>query len=115
MNKNKSGRKFGRKRNPRRALLKNLASSLILKEKIITTEAKAKTLRMFIEPLVTRAKNDNVFNRRFLARRLGREVVRRIFSVLAPRYGGRYGGYLRITKRISRKTDDSKTAAIEFI
>lgn len=111
----KIGRKFGRKRDQRRALLRALARSLIDKEKIKTTEAKAKELRPFIEKFITRAKIDNFSNRRLLISRIGEESAKKIFEKIAPKYKERKGGYTRIIKLPHRKGDASKMAIIEFI
>ena len=110
-------RKFGRTRNQRNALLKSLALNLILKEKIKTTEPKAKELRPFIEKLVTHAKVDSVAHRRVVASRLyNRErEVQKLFTKIATRYADKRGGYTRITKLPVRKSDSAKMATIEFI
>jgi large subunit ribosomal protein L17 len=100
MRHNNKGRAFNRPDNQRAALVRSLARSLILEERISTTEAKAKELRPFIEKLVTRSKADTVANRRLVASRLGSpEAVKKLFATLAPRYEGRAGGYTRIVKR----------------
>jgi len=88
----KKGRKFGRERDQRRALLKSLAYNLISKEKIKTTEAKAKELRPFIEKMISRAKTDNLANRRFLIARIGQQAAKKLFSQIAPKYKERSGG-----------------------
>lgn len=115
MNKNKSGRKFGRKRDQRKALLRSLARALILYEKIVTTEAKAKELRMYIEPMITKSKADSLTSRRHLARCFGDDVLKKLFSDIGPRYRERKGGYTRIVKRAPRKIDSAKMAVIEFV
>lgn len=108
--------KLGRKTGPRRALLKNLANSLILYEKIETTEAKAKVLKPIVEKMITRVKKDNLHNRRDLLRKLPtKNAVKKLFEVLGPRYKERKGGYLRITKLEPRKGDGAKMAVIEFV
>ena len=113
-NKNK---KFGRERNQRQALMRSLASSLILREKIATTEARAKALRPYVEKLVTKAKSDTLANRRHAASVLGNaeRPVRKLFSTIAPRYKERPGGYIPITKIGIRKGDASPRAQIEFV
>ena len=108
-------RKFTKSKDQKKALFRNLASSLILKEKITISEAKAKELRSFVEKALTRAKKDTVANRRLLAKDFSNKVVKKIFQELGPRYKNRAGGYTRITKMGSRKQDAAKMAAIELI
>jgi large subunit ribosomal protein L17 len=110
-------RKFGREKNGRNALMKGLASSLVLHDRILTTEAKAKELRPKVEKLVTKAKNPTLANRRALLSSLynNTEVVNRLIADIAPRYEGRAGGYTRITKIVQRKGDGSPMAVIEFV
>ena len=115
MNKNVSGRKFGRKRDQRKALLKSLAVALILREKIVTTEPKAKELRSFIEPMISRSRIDSVANRRLLAKKLSAEALKKLFAVVAPRYKETHGGYTRIVKALARKTDAAPMAIIELL
>ncbi|MDB5195260.1 MAG: rplQ [Parcubacteria group bacterium] len=111
------GRSFGRDHDQRTALLRGLMKSLIIHERISTTEAKAKELRPLIEKLVTTSRKNTVANRRLVAARLGNddEVVKKLFSAIAPRYMDRAGGYTRITKRQSTATDGRKTAYISFV
>lgn len=111
----KKGKTFGRERNQRAALLKSLARSLIKREKIVTTEAKAKSLRPAIEKIVTRAKQKNLANTRQLADFLDPKSVKRLLEVISPRYQTRSGGYIRIVKMAPRKSDGSPMALIEFI
>jgi large subunit ribosomal protein L17 len=112
----KKGVILGRKVGPRRALLKNLAASLILYEKVRTTEAKAKAVRPYVERLVTIAKQPTLANRRLLVRRLPKEgPAKKLIEVLAPRYQERRGGYLRITKLAMRQGDRARQAVIEFV
>lgn len=115
MKKRVQGRKFGRPRNQRHALMKGLSRALILRERINTTEAKARELRRYIEPVITRAQVDTVANRRHLVRFFDTTVVRKLMSDIGPRYKERKGGYTRITKRIPRKTDSARMAVIELV
>lgn len=109
-------RKFGRERDQRRALMRSLASSLILEEKITTTEAKAKELRPYVEKMVTKGKDNNLATQRLLISKLSRkEAVKKIMDEIAPKYKERNGGYTRITKLGQRMGDASPMAIIEFV
>lgn len=111
----KKGRKFTKSKEQRKALFRNLSSSLILKERITTTESKAKELRSFIEKSITRAKKDTLANKRLLLKDFSNKTVKKLFEELGPRYKDRPGGYTRITKIGYRKNDGAKMAAIELI
>lgn len=111
----KKGRKFSRTKNVRHALLKSLTVSLIDKEKIVTTEAKAKELSKEIEPFVTRAKAGTVFARRLLARRLPPKTVKKLVGEIAPRYTNRAGGYTRRRRVGIRAGDGAQMVQVEFI
>lgn len=107
---------FSRKKAPREALFRNLAAQVILYEKIITTEAKAKAIRPVVEKLISRSKVDNLANRRILISYLPiKNAVKKAFEVLGPRYKERSGGYLRITKLANRQGDGAAIAQIEFV
>ncbi|MDP3996628.1 MAG: 50S ribosomal protein L17 [bacterium] len=109
-------RKFGREEGQRKALLKSLIANLIRDEKITTTEAKAKEMRSFVEKLVTRAKVDSLASRRLLKGRLGTDFsVSRLINEIAPKYKTRAGGYTRIVKLPTRKSDGARMAIIEFV
>jgi large subunit ribosomal protein L17 len=97
--------------------MRGLVKSLILHERISTTEAKAKELRPIVEKLVSAGRKDTVANRRLVASRLGNddEVVKKLFNAIAPRYIDRAGGYTRITKRFVTATDARRTAYISFV
>ena len=110
------GRQFGRKVGPRKALMKSLAKSFILHEKIETTEAKAKELRMFVEKLITRSRVNNLHNYRILISKLGgQNIVDKLVKEIGPRYVDRKGGYTRITKIGERPGDNAKMAIIELV
>lgn len=115
MRKRKRGRKFSRERNQRKALLKGLASSLLLKEKIKTTEAKAKELRGVVEKFITRAKKGDLHSQRLLLKSLSSLVVKKLINDIAPRYKERKGGYTRIIKIGLRVGDKAKMAIIELV
>ncbi len=110
-------RKFGREKNQRNALMISLALNLIIREKIKTTEPKARELRPFIEKLVTRAKKDTLANRRVvLSKTLNRDKeVKKLFEKIAPKYVDINGGYTRVLKLGARKSDGAKMAIIEFV
>ena len=114
----KAGRTFNRDTNARKALFIGLAKNLIEKEQIKTTLPKAKDLRSVVEKLVTRAKVDSVANRRLVASELGNAsaaAVKKLFTVLGPRYAKRPGGYTRVLKAGFRYGDAAPMAIIEFI
>lgn len=97
--------------------MRSLARSLILHERISTTEAKAKELRPFIEKIITRGRIDTVANRRVVAADLGGddEATAKVFKALAPRYATRPGGYTRIVKRAPSATTGRSNAYIAFV
>ncbi|MBI2021125.1 50S ribosomal protein L17 [Candidatus Giovannonibacteria bacterium] len=113
----KKGRKLHRERGQRQALLKSLASSLILKNKIKTTLAKAKEVRPFAEKLVSVSKKNNFGHNAFkeAEKFLPKSIAKKLVKDIAPKYKERKGGYTRITKLLPRKTDSAKMAFIEFI
>ena len=116
MRHNKSGRKLGRKTAHRKALMSNLASALITHKKIKTTAAKAKELRMFIEPLVTKAKKGDVHSRRLVLKKIRHKtIVRELFDNIGPVFSKREGGYTRITKLGFRDNDCAPISIIEFV
>lgn len=99
-----------------RLMLANLAAHLFAAEAITTTETKAKRLRPYAEKLITRAKKGGLHNRRLVQSRLGdRETAAKLFEDIAPRYGERDGGYLRILKLGPRKGDGAPMARIELV
>ncbi len=115
MQKLRKGRKLSRKKEQRKALLKTLANSLILKEKIKTTEAKAKETSRFIEKLISRAKIGDFHSRRILSTIFKKEIVKKLIENIALRYKERKGGYTRIIKLGPRKSDGAKMAIIELV
>ena len=116
MRHNKTTAKLSRKTAPRKAMLANLAMQLILFEAITTTEAKAKELRKYIEPMITKAKKGALGDRRMLIGKLPtKKVVSKLFEVIGPRYTERDGGYTRIIKLNRRVGDNAKMAKIELV
>jgi large subunit ribosomal protein L17 len=111
-----SGRQLNRNSSNRKAMFRNMASSLFRHELIKTTLPKAKELRRVAEPLITIAKSDSVANRRLaFARMRDREMVTKLFNELGPRYQARPGGYLRILKCGFRTGDKAPMAYVELI
>ena len=112
----KSGRKLGRTRAHRRAMMSNLATSLFDKERITTTLPRAKELRSFAEKLITKAKKDSLHSRRMVARVVrDKDVLFKMFDKLSPRYADRPGGYTRIYRIGYRKGDSAEMAIIELV
>jgi len=112
----KSGRKLGRKTGHRKAVMSNLASRLIEHKRIKTTEAKAKELRMFIEPLVTFARRGDLHARRQVLRKIPhKDIVSILFNDIGPVYTDRDGGYTRIIKLGFRDNDRAPVSIIEFV
>lgn len=109
--------KFNRDANSRKALFVNLAKSLIEKEQIKTTLQRAKALRGVVEKMITRAKVDSVANRRLIASELSNDdkSVKKLFTVLGPRYAARPGGYVRVLKAGFRYGDAAEMAIIELV
>ena len=116
MRHNKIGRKLGRKTAHRKALMANLASALITHKKIKTTDAKAKELRMYIEPLVTFAKKGDLHSRRQVLKKIKhKSIVRELFDNIGPAFSNRSGGYTRIIKLGFRDNDCAPISMIEFV
>lgn len=116
MRHNKTINHLGRKSGHRKSMLANMASSLILHKRIETTTAKAKALRMYIEPLVTKSKDDSTHSRRTVFAYLKqKEAVSELFRVIAPKIADRPGGYTRILKLGFRQGDAADMAMIEFV
>ena len=112
----KKGRKLGRKVGNRRALLMNLASQMIMHKRIKTTDAKAKELRTYIEPLITLAKKNDLHSRRMIIRKLQKkDIVNILYDEIAPLYVDRPGGYTRIVKLGYRDNDRAPVSIIEFV
>ncbi len=113
------GKKFnhlGRKKGHRRALLSNLAANLIEHKRINTTLAKAKALRVYVEPLVTKAKADTTHSRRVVFSYLqNKEAVKELFSTVRETVGDRPGGYTRVIRTGFRQGDAAEMAMIEFV
>ena len=116
MRHNKAINHLGRKSGHRKALLSNMANSLILHKRITTTVAKAKALRSYVEPLVTKSKDDTTHNRRVVFSYLkNKEAVTELFRTIAPKIAERPGGYTRILHVGFRQGDAAEMALIEFV
>jgi large subunit ribosomal protein L17 len=112
----KAGRKFGRNSAQRQALLRQLAISMILHERLTTTEAKAKSLRPVVEKLVTIARSDSENHRNLIMSNIDHiPATTKLFEVIAPRFEAAPGGYTRISKLGVRHGDAAPMALIEFI
>ncbi len=111
-----SGRRLGRTTSHRKASMQNMAVSLFQHELIRTTVPKAKELRRVVEPLITRAKDDSVANRRLVFSRLrDRDMTQKLFLELGPRYQTRPGGYMRILRCGFRPGDSAPMAYVELV
>ncbi|MDE5795814.1 MAG: 50S ribosomal protein L17 [Muribaculaceae bacterium] len=116
MRHNKKFNHLSRKKGHRDALLQNLAIALIQHKRIFTTLAKAKALRVFAEPIITRSKTDDTANRRLVFSYLqNKEAVKELFGVVAEKVADRPGGYLRILKTGHRLGDNAEMCMIEFV
>ena len=116
MRHNKKFNHLGRTASHRGSMLSNMASSLILHKRITTTLAKAKALKKFVEPLITRSKVGDTNNRRVVFRYLqNKEAVKELFNVVAEKVGDRPGGYTRVIKLGTRQGDAAPIAFIELV
>ncbi len=107
---------LGRTASHRKALLRNLARELILHKRIVTTLAKAKALRTYVEPLITKSKDNTTHQRRVVFSYLqDKAIVAELFGPVAEKIGGRPGGYTRVIKLGTRHGDNAETALIELV
>lgn len=107
---------LGRNASHRKALLANMATSLILHKRITTTTAKAKELRKYVEPLISKAKDDSTHSRRVVFSYLkNKESIKELFGPVAGKVGDRPGGYTRVLKLMNRKGDNAEMAIIELV
>lgn len=116
----KKGRKFGRVRNQRKALLKSLLDSLIMHEKITTTEAKAKEIKNLADKVINRVKrvkdaSEKAATIRDLRGQMPAPALKKLSGSFLERFSGRNSGYTRVTKLVPRKSDSARTAFIEFV
>ena len=116
MRHNKAINHLGRKSGHRKAMLANMATSLILHKRIQTTVAKAKALKMYVEPLITKSKEDTTHSRRMVFSYLkNKEAVTELFRTVAPKIADRPGGYTRVLKTGFRLGDGADMALIELV
>ena len=116
MRHNRAVNHLGRKSGHRKALLANMASSLILKKRITTTEAKAKALKPYVEPLITKSKEDTTHSRRVVFSYLkDKEATAALFRTIAPKVAERPGGYLRILHTGFRQGDAAEMVLVELV
>ena len=116
MRHNKAINHLGRKSGHRKALLANMATSLILNKRIQTTVAKAKALKVYVEPLITKSKEDSTHSRRVVFSYLkNKEAVTELFRTVAPKVADRPGGYTRVLKTGFRLGDGADMALIELV
>ena len=116
MRHNKAINHLGRKSGHRKALLANMASSLILHKRINTTVAKAKALKSYVEPLITKSKEDSTHSRRVVFSYLkNKEAVTELFRTVAPKIADRPGGYTRVLHTGFRQGDAAEMALIELV
>ena len=116
MRHNKAINHLGRKSGHRKALLANMAASLILHKRIQTTVAKAKALQTYVEPLITKSKDDSTHSRRVVFSYLkSKEAVSELFRTVAPKIADRPGGYTRVLKTGFRQGDGADMALIELV
>ena len=107
---------LGRTSSHRKSMLSNMAGSLIVHKRITTTLAKAKELRKYVEPLISKSKEDNTHSRRVVFSYLkSKEVVKELFGPVAQKVGDRPGGYTRILKLANRKGDNAEVGIIELV
>ena len=116
MRHNKAINHLGRQSGHRKAMLANMASSLILKKRITTTVAKAKALKSYVEPLITKSKDDTTHNRRIVFSYLkDKEAVKELFGAIAQKVADRPGGYTRVLHVGFRQGDAAEMALIELV
>jgi len=112
----KTTKTLDRKKKPRELMLRNLASSIIIFEKVKTTEAKAKVIKSFVDKLITTSKKGDLTSRRKLIEKLPQKMaVKKLMEVIGPKYKDRKGGYTRIIKIGNRQGDGAKIVQIELV
>lgn len=107
--------KLGSSFHQRKAILRSLASAVILRERIFTTEGKAKKVRPYLEKAISRAKENTLANRRILLQDFTPRITNKLLKEIGPRYANQAGGYTRIMKTTARKSDAAKMVLIELV
>lgn len=107
-------KKFGRESGKREALLKSLATALIERGRIVTTQTRAKTLSAYVDKFITRARKNDLASRKLISTTLDQKTVKKLIEEIAPRFSGRAGGYTRVIGLERRMSDGSPMALIEF-
>ena len=115
MKKKSNNRVFSRKKDQRKAFLKSLATALVQRGKIKTTEARAKETSSFLERFITKAKKGNLAGSRAVHELFAKRIAKKLIDEIAPKYQNRQGGYTRVIKAGRRRTDGAKMAIIEFV
>lgn len=116
MNHNNKGKIFDRKKAARGLLFRGLVTQLLVHEKIKTTAAKAKVMRPIVERLITKGKNNNLANLRYILKYvLEEDAAKKVVKEISPRYKERHGGYTRIIKLGARKGDGAEMSMIELV
>lgn len=110
----KNKQKFGTGKDHRRKLMRSLATSVILHEKVETTSVQAKVVRSYVEKLITRAKNSSLHNRRVLLTKVSSNATAKLLEVLGPKYSERQGGYIRLTK-LAPSTANKSRVLVELV
>ncbi len=112
----KKGARLGGSPSHQRKILSNLASSLIVEERVTTTAARAKLLRPYVEKIITKARRGDLHSRRLVLRKItNNDAVTKLFDEVGPRYEDRPGGYTRIVKLGPRRGDGAEMALIELV
>jgi large subunit ribosomal protein L17 len=115
MNHGRKNRRFGRETKQRKELMRDLAHALILHNKITTTQAKAKSLRPYIEKLISKSKGANMASLRLLVSELGPLAAKKMSKEIGPKFASRTGGYTRIRNLPPRSSDGARMSVIEFV
>lgn len=111
----KKNRKFSRETKQRSALMRSLANALISHGRIVTSEAKAKSLKVYVEKLITKSKRIDLTNKRLLTSEIGPKSADKLIKEIGPRFKDRHGGYTKVIKITPRISDSARMSIIEFL